>query len=261
MEEVLDFIKQPIVTSIITSSIVTLIVQTLIKEFFANSFRKSFEKYKEQLTIHAENRKLDFDRKLHDFSLYSNRRHEIYPEIYKRIFEINKTLQTYEEKVKLNNQTIKQPEDILVYYDIIGIDLTPETVEKIQKKCDEKWAVDIAICLLQVSRLVKNQLAVELRKYIEDSYNFFSHNMLFLSDNVNTKIDYLFDLFAEEFDKRQANASATQVEAIQIIDEKIIELKESLSSELKRGDYVESVESEKNESLFKKFLNKFKRSY
>lgn len=72
-------------TSIVSSSIITLVINNVIKGGISNYYKKQVEYFKDEIAQLAEKRKLDFERKVFDFSQYSVKRHEIYPLIYKQI--------------------------------------------------------------------------------------------------------------------------------------------------------------------------------
>ncbi|PEZ05549.1 hypothetical protein CN326_13880 [Bacillus sp. AFS018417] len=72
-------------SSILTTGVLYFLFQTWAKEGLSFVYKKKFEEFKKELEQHAEKQKLDFQRKIHDFGLYSSKRHEIYPELYKQI--------------------------------------------------------------------------------------------------------------------------------------------------------------------------------
>ncbi|WP_378210022.1 hypothetical protein [Anoxybacteroides rupiense] len=76
-----------IITSGLTSGIVTLILNSLIKGSISHHFNKKLKRFETDLNMMSEEKKLDFQRKLHDFGLYSSKRHEIYPMLYKYLIE------------------------------------------------------------------------------------------------------------------------------------------------------------------------------
>ncbi|MCA1213850.1 hypothetical protein LC728_05570 [Bacillus amyloliquefaciens] len=259
LEAIKSFFTNPIIISIFTSSIVTIIIETVSKNLISNSFKKRLEKYKDALSQHAENRRFDIERKMHDFSLYSTKRHELYPEIFKRIFSINKNLNTYEQKSFLSKEIIKKQTDIFDYYQSIGVKISEELATRITEKCNEKWSLDKDYCLQQVSRLVKKDLAINLRKEVEEAFDFFSHNVLFLSESISELTDNLLEKFAHEFDRRESDSFLEALDAV-IIDNEIRELKKMMVSELKRGDYEKNdLNQAEGTNLWARTSNLFRR--
>jgi hypothetical protein len=72
-----------ILTSILTSTIVTGIVVSLFQAFYKFKADKNLEQYKQSLSQLTENLKFDLQRRIQDFSLYTNKRHEKLPELFR----------------------------------------------------------------------------------------------------------------------------------------------------------------------------------
>lgn len=100
--------------SLLTSSGVTVIFNFIIKGGISHFYNRKLENFKTDLSLLVEKKKLDFQRKIHDFSLYSNKRHEIYPEIYKNTLKAKNELEiflglllTYENTPRINQNEKK----------------------------------------------------------------------------------------------------------------------------------------------------------
>ncbi|MFP3668961.1 hypothetical protein SB717_27875 [Priestia sp. SIMBA_032] len=78
-----------IVTSGVVSSLITIGLQMFLKGRINYHFSKRLDSFKEQFSNQAEIRKMDIDKQLHDFTLYSTKRHEIHPELFKQIYKLN----------------------------------------------------------------------------------------------------------------------------------------------------------------------------
>ncbi|WP_203362432.1 hypothetical protein [Bacillus sp. REN10] len=66
-------------------AIILLIINKYIENRIRSKFDKELENHRNNLLKVTEKMRFDFQRKVHDFSLYTNKRHEVYPEIYKHI--------------------------------------------------------------------------------------------------------------------------------------------------------------------------------
>lgn len=129
-----------IIVSVITSAVVTLIVNTIIKGGIGFYFNSRLEKFKTDLVLITEQKKLDFQKKIHDFSLYSNKRHEVYPMIYKNFIEANDALShSYRmsriQQDYLSNKKTDLPEEIN--------SLVTSALEKSEKAFDYAMANDL----------------------------------------------------------------------------------------------------------------------
>ncbi|RUS41954.1 hypothetical protein [Cohnella sp. AR92] len=72
-----------ILTSILTSTIVAGIVVSLFQAYYKFKADKNLEQYKQSLSQLTENLKFDLQRRIQDFSLYTNKRHEKLPELFR----------------------------------------------------------------------------------------------------------------------------------------------------------------------------------
>lgn len=80
-----DIIFSSLLSSGIILGIIGIVSKGFTKGWIDNYFNKKMAKYKNELESISEKEKFDFERKIHDFSLYSNQKHKIYPEIYKKM--------------------------------------------------------------------------------------------------------------------------------------------------------------------------------
>ncbi len=143
-----------VVISILTSSVVTLIINTFIRGGIKHLYDRKLESYRTDLTLIAEEKKLDFQRKIHDFSLYSNKRHELYPEIYKNLIKAKKELEFF-----------------------LGIVITLENTPKIDQNTKKKTLYYIQ----------------EVLKQIENAYDHYLFSELFLSDDISKIGEEIFE--------------------------------------------------------------------
>lgn len=105
-----DIILQILISIIVSGGAVTLIIKGAVGNFFS----KQLKSHKQSLNLIVENKKFDIQRMMHDFSLYRNKKHEIYPELYKlmvttvdNIKEIKqKTLENFRVKKKVIDRII-----------------------------------------------------------------------------------------------------------------------------------------------------------
>ncbi|MEC1550161.1 hypothetical protein P9D77_17915 [Bacillus rugosus] len=67
---------------LLSGGIITGIAIFLIKTYVKNLFNRNIESYKVELTKSLKDVEFDYQRKLEDFSLYTQKRHQIYAEIY-----------------------------------------------------------------------------------------------------------------------------------------------------------------------------------
>jgi hypothetical protein len=85
-------IEMGILTTILTSTIVTGIIVSLFQVFYKYKVDKNLEQYKQELTQLTENLKFDLQRKTQDFNLYTIKRHEKLPELFKFLLIADSTI-------------------------------------------------------------------------------------------------------------------------------------------------------------------------
>ncbi|MED3759700.1 hypothetical protein P4555_11565 [Peribacillus frigoritolerans] len=67
---------------------VGFLIKYLIKSQVNLYFGKKLEKHKQELADMTEKSKYDISKRLFDFEAYATKKHTVYPELYKRLFEI-----------------------------------------------------------------------------------------------------------------------------------------------------------------------------
>ncbi|AIE59098.1 hypothetical protein [Bacillus methanolicus] len=124
-----------IITSILTSGIVTLIINSIIKGGISHYFNKKLKRFETDLNVMSEEKKLDFQRKLHDFGLYSGKRHEIYPMLYKYLIEASNavsyafSIRKYISDKTLNEKSLLLFKDEKRYEPLLNESLTNQEIK------------------------------------------------------------------------------------------------------------------------------------
>lgn len=77
---------------LLSGGIVTGVAIFLIKTYVKNLFNRNIESYKVELTKSLKDVEFDYQRKFEDFSLYTQKRHQIYAEIYRLIQQASSEL-------------------------------------------------------------------------------------------------------------------------------------------------------------------------
>lgn len=198
-----------ILASIISSSGVVLYA---VKGGISHFYNRRLESYRNELNLLAEEEKLNFQRKIHDFSLYSNKRHELYPEIYKNLLKAKKELEFF-----------------------MGIVITLEDTPKIDQNTKGKTFYYIQ----------------EVLKQIENAYDHYLYSELFLSDEVSKigeeifeglneigrNISSAYSLNSEKDNPIKFFSSSDLQKNINYVSLKIIDVRTKMKDELNIGDY------------------------
>ncbi|PEZ94180.1 hypothetical protein CN374_00065 [Bacillus cereus] len=224
---------------IATSGLVYFIFKTWAKEKLSHEYKKKFEEYKRKLDEHAEYQKLDFQRKIHDFGLYSSKRHEIYPTLYKQILIAQsyvlrlrglKVVPTFEEY---------NEEDIRNYL---------ESKKILKGKVNEivgMWQEDKARAIKEVNSYMKIVEMQEAQNELSKARNQLWGDELYLSPEVSKLAQSLTRdisklLINIEFYEPSVREENRKLE--KELEEGIIALKDEMQDELSIGNYVSEMD-------------------
>jgi hypothetical protein len=222
-----------IITSVLTSGIVTVMIHSFIKGGISHHYNKKLKRFETDLNVMAEEKKLDFQRKLHDFGLYSSKRHEIYPMLYKYLIEASDAA-SYALTEKKYAPDRKFFEKVLLLL-------------KNQKDCEDKEENSEELFAVREIELVK-----EAALSAEKAFDFFRESELFLSENVAMQcgkivIDLMEvsrDMHSKiliehgmDFGLKKPRDDSTLKNKIREINTQISRLKTLMKNELGIGDY------------------------
>jgi hypothetical protein len=221
--------------SVLTSSIVTLIINSVIKGGIKHQYSKRLEKFKSDLSLISEDQKFDFQRKIHDFSIYSSRRQEIYPEMYKYIYKLHKEINLIEELSFLSPAFISEKERIVPYFNGIGIEFTEEEVKLILKKYDSYDTHEDS--LINLSDLIKQILINEFNKKIKAADDFFQDHILYFSNDSIKKINNFLTNILVLVVNMKLEDNDDKNEILKEVSDCCKEIEEILKAALTKGDY------------------------
>ncbi|MFP7483365.1 hypothetical protein SFC65_04330 [Priestia filamentosa] len=214
-----------------SSALVALVIQHFIKGGIKSFYDKRLEKFKDEIAIYAEQRKLDFDRKLHDFSLYSSKRHELYPQLFKRVYELNYSMRFAHDRAFLSSRFIHSLEDIEPYFKGLKISLDEDLKNYIENKQNE-WEEDKDLCLKTISSVIRDALYYKAGQDLKELDEFFMGNILFFSDSVVEKTQKVVEEFVT-FSLLIRHPDGGR----ETLNADIVGLERILKREMKMGDY------------------------
>jgi hypothetical protein len=167
------------ITTLFSGGIVaTGLLYFVIKKYIDHIFQTEFEKYK-----------FNYQRKIHDFGLYSNKRHEIYPELYKQIRRCaSEYLQT--------DKTLKR-------YNIPDFsDYSVEDVEiSIRDRVNEEKVNELLVLfaenkqdgIKEIERQIKYSQLLKQKRLNLDTHDYFLINELYLTKEVGELWEKIFN--------------------------------------------------------------------
>ncbi|KGE17552.1 hypothetical protein [Paenibacillus wynnii] len=182
----MNFDWSVVISAVTVSAVINAGVQLYIK----SKGEKSLENHKQKLNVHTENLKFDLQKKIHDYSLYSVKRHEIYPQLFKllliaegnirSLFGFRRVL-TFEEFNKA---------DIKIFME------GREVVEGKQELILSLWDNQKNNAIEELKAYLKVLDIQDARKSLVEAKNYLLFSELFLSENVALKSDEVFQSLA-----------------------------------------------------------------
>jgi hypothetical protein len=224
----------------LTSGIVTLIINSLIKGGITNFYKRKIIEFQDEISKLAERRKFDFERKIHDFSLYSSKRLEVYPilfgkvlftferiNIYKEIVTIPENLFTNKQHLKNYLESINGINDVIEHYlEHFEIDNQPDNLAD-------------NICF-SLSKLKLN----ELNEIIEDTSKYYLTNTLYLSNEVadlvssiNSQFSFMLFYYVSSINKNSSFVDDVYNKSLTTLSGDVNKLKDIMKKEMSLSHY------------------------
>ncbi|QTL49960.1 hypothetical protein [Priestia aryabhattai] len=242
----MDFqsIATTVVTSGIVSSLFTLGIQTYLKQGITHHFNKELALFNAEIAVQAESRKLDFDRKMHDFSIYSTKRHEFYPELFKKLHKVIADFKGVEDIVLISTEFIalEDKNTFTNYLNDLGVIFN----ERLKNQIDELFKEyerdsDLDKHLLKARHVIEHHLLTEIGKKYDALHEFYIGNLLYFSDDVSKESNILIQglgyLLAPITIPPHLKEKFNKELLCQEIESGLFKLKEIIKNELSVGDY------------------------
>ncbi|WP_416435542.1 hypothetical protein [Priestia megaterium] len=201
-------------------------------------YDEKLAKFNEQITIQSDHRKADFDRKIHDFTLYSTKRHEVYPELFKQMYKIHYELTNLETKSFFPKSIVNSKDKLILCLKEMGVTFNERFILQIDEVYAKHQNSGTFYVVLQV--LLKEHFNSEIARLFNDLENFYRGNLLYLSDKVADEADRLIYGMGYLIAPTIAPHLMGKVDENllrQEIDDRFIGFKEILKKELTVGDY------------------------
>ncbi|MGR9527359.1 hypothetical protein ACSS31_27130 (plasmid) [Priestia megaterium] len=191
-----------LVITVLSSSAVTglgiFLTQTWMKAGINNYYTKKLNKFNEEITIQAEIRKQDIDKKFYDFTLYSTKRHDIYPELYKQLYKIYSQFDVIKHLVIVGINSVSSKGDIGVIFGELqqSFSLDTKTINELKAlPNDDTDKENLNKTIKQVKNIIKKNGFINLASDLKNTDDFFSENMLYYSKEIlNEVAELLKDL-------------------------------------------------------------------
>jgi hypothetical protein len=234
--------------NILSSSMVTIflisvtpVLKKAISRYIDNKFEEKIVKYQHDLNLVTENAKLDIQRKIYDFNLYSSKKHEIYAELYKKVLIAHGQitgLMGFRKSINLNFLDKSYIIEFLKNNNFNENDIT---------ELSHDWDLNRKTQVDKITKYLRNKEINEADSKLVEANNYYLESKLYMSnkiDNIsNELIDEIRKLFiiyemANDYNYYPEDNVDKELGLKKSLEEKRILFCDSLKNELSKGDYA-----------------------
>ncbi|KAB8139278.1 hypothetical protein F9U64_01245 [Gracilibacillus oryzae] len=175
-------------STVVSTAILTFIIQLIIKNSLNHVFDKKLEKFKTDLNLIIEQEKYHYQRRFHDFSLYSNRRHEIYPKYFSMLVKAQSRITAIiVENPDFTKTTEKNIRRIFSEGDIEKFKI--EDAIQLWKKDIRAGSEELSKLYTKISFLETEKMFIESHNYLLLSELYFSEKTYFKAKEIDTMLN------------------------------------------------------------------------
>lgn len=155
------------------------LIEEWIERKVAAPFERERDQFKQRLSLEAESVRADYQRKLHDFALYSTKKHEVYRELFRLILIADGSVaQLYGIRTSLDFEPLSLA-DVSIYLD--GLKVFPSVKSGIIRI----WDSHRNQAVQDLKALVRRIELERAEQAINEAWNFFLVNSLYLEDEMS----------------------------------------------------------------------------
>ena len=251
MNSLYEVLNNPFLQIVVSSGASTILAIFIIKRSIGSAidgyFQKRVEDYKYQLNTLTEALRFDYERKIHNFGLFTSKKHEIY-------MELNKLLLIADGKVRGLMGLRHVPDYWSFSLEDIQKFIGPKNfMPSIKDKILSNWESNKRLAIDELEKYLRNIEFHEARTAVFEAKNYFWFSQLYLSDDVISHSKKLLDRLSrlrihyEIPDRHQKQEKIDQLETE--ITESLDNTITTMRKELGIGDYsVGQHEEEKPET-------------
>lgn len=96
------------------------LIKYLIQRKIDSYFNKKLEDHKQELSLVTENAKYELNKKMFDFEAYGTKKHEVYPELYEKLFSFWRKLYSLHSEKRAGENIVPLERDYLLELMEIG---------------------------------------------------------------------------------------------------------------------------------------------
>lgn len=184
---VMEWVGSAIVGSGLTVFILRRFADNWIKHFFDTKLAD----HQAVLARVSDSERYNYQRLIHDFSLYSSKKHDVYPELYKLILTANGHIVGLMGFGYMPDFDKFKKEDVEAYLS------TRTLLPSRQKSITDMWNIDQNTAINELRYLLRSIETGTARSKWFEARGFFFSSSLFLSEQVSEQVEKVFLLLNE----------------------------------------------------------------
>lgn len=237
-----SFLTGTIIGSVILS-LVTYLLRTYMRYVTKDYFDKNIENHKQELTKELKGIEFNYQRRIEDFILYTQKRHSVYAELYKYL---NKSVGQMLIATSPHSKFVM----VQSYLEDLESALFKDKFDNVEvDKVRHKWKWQLEKDYNRGTKGFDESALFEANKIRLVAKRFFVDNELYLSNNLSILINELLGFLVGMASDEISMVTFKNTETSKRIDKykenntkatnKLSEIKELMRKELSRGDYTE----------------------
>lgn len=212
--------------------------ETWIERRLATRFEKDLETFRHQLAIDAETVRADYQRRLHDSSLYAVKKHEVFRELFRLILVADGAVGQLSGGRIVSTYEDYSADDIRSFMESAGFTGTSKQYVLGRWESDKKAAIE------EVNKAMRRIELARADEAVGEAWNYFLVNSLYLDDSLSHMIAGVFknlkaNLAHVMFPDRAS--AGEQIRLKQEASELIEQLKRALREQLESATVLPTV--------------------
>jgi hypothetical protein len=236
------------------AGLVSALFPVITKAKLDSHFTKQLEAFKAQLSGLADAARFDYSRRLADFNLFAAKRHEVYPEVYRRYRATFDAYQQYRSAYHRNpGYKTRNEAEVreLMTKTRVKADAQEEVVAQWNANRDEGFRL--------LTAALDRRYSLRARAVFDRAQDFWLANYVYASKDVRAMVsslvpklrEYVVYLEQTPFEERQRDeVTKTKWKTMEgEVRDQLEALTDALRDELRRGDYEGSVSTRPGQAV------------
>lgn len=180
------------ITSTFFLAVIGFLSRNITKNYINNYFKSKLENHKHELQQITEEIRYDYQRKIHDFSLFSSKRHEVYAHLYKLYTKANNEVKIATSPYREYPNFKKNDSEKVEKY-LLEMDINKDVVEKIKNI----WGGDKEIAFKEFKNAIDFKKLITADGSRIEALTYFWSQSIYLSRDIEQSSKEINDCLKE----------------------------------------------------------------